>query len=128
MSDIRLNLDGVIAFFVAAGLGLILLLALISCSIHALVKARAVRGKFIDQPVIPHLVGMAASLAACVVVILLVLAGELGPGPSMLQRRLDDWCLLWAAMISALWPASASLWKHGQKSKMNNEDKTLQGH
>jgi UDP-N-acetylmuramyl pentapeptide phosphotransferase/UDP-N-acetylglucosamine-1-phosphate transferase len=114
MSDININLDGVIAFLVAAALMLILLLGLAVFSFRGLIQARQKGERFSRQPIFPHLIGMLVSLSCCVVIMLLVWLSDRPPRPARLNIWLDDWVLLWVAVVLALWPVSSYMIKRRQ--------------
>jgi lysylphosphatidylglycerol synthetase-like protein (DUF2156 family) len=111
MSDINLNLDGVIAFLAAFGLGLLLLLAILVASIYATVKARRKHEPFRRQGLAPHIVGMLVSVLACAAVVLLLLFGETKLLPRTLAIWFDRWLVVWIAAVLALWPLSVVSWK-----------------
>ncbi len=111
MSDISLNLDGVIAFLAACALCLLLLLAILGASIYATVKARRKHETFRQQPVAPHIVGMLVSALACAAVVILLLFGETKLPPRTLAIWFDHWLVVWIPAVLALWPLSVVSWK-----------------
>jgi hypothetical protein len=107
MSDIKLNLDGLIAFLVAAALGLVLLLVLSIVSLRGLLRARRKGERFTRQSSFPHVLGMLVSLAACAAVMFLSWFTDGGAYPRTLNVWLDRWSPLWGALILVLAPACA---------------------
>jgi hypothetical protein len=111
MSDISLNLDGLMAFLAAAGVGLLLLLAIFMTSLFAMLTARRKHETFGGQRLAHQSMGMLVSVLGCgVVVILLVLSEQTLP-PRALSIWLDHWIVLWLPAILALWPVSLFGWK-----------------
>jgi apolipoprotein N-acyltransferase len=111
MSDIQLNLDGLIAFLVAAALALVLLLVLSIMSLRNLIRARRKGERFTRQPSFPHVLGITVSLAACAAVMLFIWFTDGGAYPRTLNAWLDRWSPLWGALVLALAPACAYLIK-----------------
>jgi UDP-N-acetylmuramyl pentapeptide phosphotransferase/UDP-N-acetylglucosamine-1-phosphate transferase len=111
MSDINLNLDGLITFLVATALALVLLLALSIVSLRSLIRARRKGERFTRQSSFPYVVGMLVSLAACAAVLLFLRFTDGGAYPRTLNAWLDHWSPLWGALIIALAPACAYLIK-----------------
>jgi hypothetical protein len=124
MSDISINLDGLIAFLVAALLGSGLGLAIVVCSVYGWLSARKRAIHFHSQPIFAHIVGMLLSTAGCVIIMLLVFLRD---GPRYehdLERWLDQWVILWAIALLGLWPitvwALKKLQSKPQTDKSNN--------
>lgn len=111
MSDISLNLDGVIAFLAAFALGLLLLLAILVASVYASVKARRQHESFRQQRLAPHLVGMLISALGCAAVVILLLFGETKLPPRTLGIWFDKWLVIWMPAVLALWPLWVVSWK-----------------
>ncbi|MCU1264075.1 MAG: hypothetical protein JWM21_393 [Acidobacteria bacterium] len=111
MSDISLNLDGLIAFLAAAALGLLLLLAIVIASISALIKARRKHESFARQRLAQQSLGMLVSVMGCVVVVILLLLSERTLPPRTLSIWFDHWVVVWVAAVLALWPVSVLGWK-----------------
>jgi hypothetical protein len=112
MSDIGLNLDGVVALLAAGALCLLLLVALAVCSLFVWAGHR--------RTAFPHLVGILCSLAGAVAVLATVLVtlvqsdGNLEPNRA--GARLDGSVLLWAPAVLALWPIGMLLYRRRQRS------------
>ena len=111
MSDINLNLDGVLAFLVAAGLGLLLVLAITLGSVFAAVKAHQRRQRFIQQGFFPHLIGMVVSLVCCLAIELVLLLTDSYIPPRRIPLWLDQWVLVWLTAVLVMWPLSAYTWR-----------------
>jgi hypothetical protein len=111
MSDISLNLDGLIAFLAAAALGLSLLLVIFVGSLFTVLKSRQKHQRFSSQRFFRHLIGMAVSLICCVAVELLLLLSDSTLPPRTISIWLDRWVILWLAVVLALWPLSVFVWK-----------------
>lgn len=111
MSDISLNLDGLIAFLVAAGLGLLLLLGIFTGSVYAALKSRQKHERFSSQRFFPHLIGMVLSLLCCLAIEFLLLLSDSTLPPRTVSIWLDRWVILWLAAVLALWPMSVFVWK-----------------
>jgi ABC-type uncharacterized transport system YnjBCD permease subunit len=111
MSDIKLNLDGLIAFLVAAALAILFALGLMIMSLRSLVRARRQGKRFSRQPAFPHLIGMFISLACCVSIMLFIWFTDGGATPHTLNVWLDRLSPLWGAIIVALTPVSSRLIK-----------------
>jgi len=111
MSDISINLDGVLAFLAAAALALGLLLGLLMGALSGWAQSHRQPARFTQQRVFPHLVGMALSLVGSVVVLLLLWAEDGTLPPHSLALWLDQWLWLWVPGIVALWPGAVYGWK-----------------
>jgi hypothetical protein len=109
MSDIQINLDGLVAFLAAAALAIIFALGLVIVSVRGLIRARQKGERFSRQPAFPHVIGMLVSLACCAGVMLFIWATDGGATPHTLSIWLDRWALLWGAIIIALAPISSRL-------------------
>jgi hypothetical protein len=114
MSDIGIDLDGVIAFLVASSMGILLLLGIGVCALTARAKARRASDRISHQPIFPHMIGMGAGIIGCCLVILLIFADE-STRPHILRNWLDDWFWLWGAAVLALWPLSVFLWRKSRR-------------
>jgi hypothetical protein len=115
MSDINLNLDGLIAFLVAAALALVLVLVLLVVSLRCLIQARRKGERFTRQPSFPHIVGMLVSLSACAAVKFFIWFTDGGAYPRTFNAWLDRWSPLWGALVLALTPACAYLVKRRRR-------------
>jgi len=111
MSDININLDGLIAGMVAAALGIFLIIGILAGSIFAAVRAHQKHEKFRQQRFFPHLFGMLASLGCCLAVVLLLYVSDTGLPPRKIPIWLDTWALLWAGAALALWPFIVFSWR-----------------
>jgi hypothetical protein len=111
MSDINLNLDGVLAFLVAAGLGLLLVLAILLGSLAAAVKANQRGEQFTQQKFFPHLIGMVVSLLCCLAIELVLLVTDSNLPPRRIPVWLDNWVIIWLTAVLLLWPLSARAYK-----------------
>lgn len=111
MSDISLNLDGLIAFLAAVALGLVLLLAILVASIYAFVKARQKHEPFGQQRLAPQIIGMLVSLLGCGAVVVLLLLWDTKLPPRTLALWFDHWLVVWMPAVLALWPLSVVGWK-----------------
>jgi hypothetical protein len=109
MSDINLNLDGLIAFLAAAGLGLLLLFAMLLGAIIAAVRAHQRKQRFTQQLFFPHLMGMTVSLLCCLGIELVLLFTDSTLPPRNIPIWLDRWILLWLLVIVILWPVTVWL-------------------
>jgi hypothetical protein len=111
VSDIGLNLDGVITFLVAGVLCLLLLIALAACSLVARVANRR-------HAAVPHLVGILSSLAGSVVILVTVVMATVHSEERLEPNRagvwFDGWLFLWAPAVLALWPIGALLYRRRQ--------------
>jgi signal transduction histidine kinase len=111
MSDININLDGVIAFIAAIALGLLLVLGILAISLFSLIRARRSHGSFSRQLLFPQVIGMLVSLFGCLIVAIILIAAESMTPPRALNIWLDQWVWVWLIAVLALWPASAFAWK-----------------
>jgi hypothetical protein len=111
MSDISLNLDGLIAFLAAWALGLSPLVAILVSSSYALVKARRKHEPFRQQRLAPHIAGMLVSVLGCAAVVILLLFGDTKFPPRTLARWFDKWLVIWMPAVLTLWPLSVTGWK-----------------
>ncbi|MFL6228649.1 MAG: hypothetical protein ACJ741_07700 [Pyrinomonadaceae bacterium] len=110
MSDIQINLEGLIAFLAAAALALVLLLVLLIVSARGLLGARRRGERFSRQSAFPRALGLLLSLACCAVVMLLVWLNDGGISHAF-NAGLDRWSPLWVAVIIAVAPLSARLFR-----------------
>jgi len=107
MGHLSICFHGLVAFLVAAVLADALLVGLAFSALRSLIQARQ-RGKpFYRHPLYPHLIGVSVSLFCCVVIMLFTGVSLAVPRPHPLNIWLDDFALLWAALVLALWPASS---------------------
>jgi len=118
MSDINLNLDGVLAFLVAAGLGLVLVLAIVLGSIVAAMKAHQRGERFTQQRFFPHLIGMAVSLLSCLLIELVLLVTDSNLPPRRIPIWFDNWVIVWLTAILLLWPLSAQMCRRWRKVRL----------
>ena len=105
MSDIAINLDGIIALIAAVALSVTFLVALAIVCVWNALRVRRYGGPFWRRRAFPHMVGMAACLAGYGAMLTFLWIND---GPSRnhaLCLWLDNWVVLWAGIISALWPA-----------------------
>jgi hypothetical protein len=117
MRGIGICLDGLIAFLAAAALADILLVSLAVCSLRGLIQVRRKGERFCHQPVYPHLIGMLISLSCYVVIMLSVWLSFWTPRPHTLNIWLDDFVLLWAVIVLALWPVSSHAFKRWSRQR-----------
>jgi hypothetical protein len=111
MSDININLDGLIAFIAASALGLLLLLGIVIALLAALIRARRRHEPFGRQRLFPHFIGLLVSLFGCLMVVVLLFFNERMLPTHALNIWLDHWLWLWLVTVIALWPVSAFAWK-----------------
>ena len=104
MSDININLDGVIAFIAAAFLSLLFLLGLLGFFIYGWARARRKSGRSIHETVLPHSFGLFLCLASSLIIILLVVLTDRTARPHTLNIWLDKLVWLWVPVIFLLWP------------------------
>lgn len=116
MSDINLNLDGLIAFLVAAGLGLLLVLAIFLGSIIAAVRAKQRGQRFSQQRFFPHLIGMIVSLLCCLGIELVLLLTDSNLPPRRIPIWLDNWIIVWLSAVLLMWPLSAMVFRRWKVS------------
>jgi hypothetical protein len=109
MSDINLNLDGLVAFLVAAGLGLLLVLAIFLGSIIAAVKAHQRGEQFSQQRFFPHLIGMVVSLVSCLAIEFVLLLTDANVPPRRIPLWLDNWVIVWLTAVLLLWPLTVRM-------------------
>jgi len=113
VSDIGLNLDGVVALLAAGALCLLLLIALAVCSLFVWAGHR--RTAFL-----PHLIGILCSLAGAVAVlvtaVVTLVQSDRNLEPNRAGARLDGSVLLWAPVVLALWPIGMLLYRRRQRS------------
>lgn len=119
MSDINLNLDGLVAFLVAAGLGLLLVLAIVLGSIIAAVKAHQRGERFSQQRFFPHLVGMVVSLISCLAIELVLLVTDSTLPPRRIPIWLDNWIIVWLTAVLLLWPLSARMFRKWRRARLS---------
>jgi hypothetical protein len=126
MSDINLNLDGLLAFLVAAGLGLLLLVAIFLGSIIAAVKAHQRGEQFSQQRFFPHLIGMVVSLVSCLAIELVLLLTDSSVPPRRISMWLDNWVIVWLTAVLLLWPLSSEICRrlrNSHRAKFRNRPK-----
>ena len=117
MSDININLDGVLAFLVAAGLGLLLVLAIVLGSLAAAVKANQRGEQFTQQKFFPHLIGMVVSLLSCLTIELVLLVTDSNLPPRRIPVWLDNWVIIWLTGVLLLWPLSARMTRRWRRAR-----------
>lgn len=120
MSDIGLNLDGVIAFLVATVLAALLALSIVVVSCITVIRARRHHQSITDQGLFSQLVGMCASFLACLLILITLLLSERLPAPRAINIWFDHWLWAWLLLVLALWPAAASMWKRSRKAVATN--------
>lgn len=118
MSDIGLNLDGVIAFLAAAALAALLALSMLIVFLIALIRARRLHLTITGQGLFSQLVGMCASFVACLVILITLVLSEQLPPPRAINIWLDHWLWAWLLMVLALWPATAYMWKRARRKNL----------
>lgn len=91
MSDININLDGLIAFLAAASLSLTLLIGIIICALYR-------RAKY------AHMKGILLSLSCSIAILLLIFITDRTERPHTLNRWLDAWVWLWVPLVLSMWP------------------------
>lgn len=111
MSDIGINLDGVITFLVAAALGLLLLLGILITASVTLIRARQNQQPLAKQRSFAQIVGMFVSFCCCAALVLLLLYADRMPPPRTIGIWLDRWLWVWLIIVIALWPISSLCWK-----------------
>lgn len=116
MSDISLNLDGLLAFLVAAALGCALLLASVICLLYAWLRSRRTTVAIISQPVSTHIAGMLLSVAGFAAVALVIFVRDGQGFPHDVEQWLDRWVLVWAVAILLAWPLSAYAVRRGRRN------------
>ena len=114
MSDIGLNLDGVITFLAATALAALLALSIVVSCI-TVIRARRHRQSITGQGLFSQVVGMCASFFACLLILITLLLSEQLPAPRAINIWLDHWLWAWLLIVLALWPASAYLWKRSRR-------------
>ena len=110
MSDININLDGVLALIAAIALALLLLLGALIASLASLIRSRRKHEPFSRQRLFPQVIGMLVSFFCCLIIVILLLFSERMPPPRALDIWLDQWLGLWLVTVLALWPVSALAW------------------
>jgi len=111
MSDIGLNLDGVIAFLAAIALAALLALSSMIVFLMAVIRARRHHQSITGQGLFTQLVGICASFLACLLILITLLLSERLPAPRAINIWFDHWLWAWLLMVLALWPAAACMWK-----------------
>jgi chromate transport protein ChrA len=91
MSDIDINLDGLITLIAATCLSLLLLVGIIVCAL--LRRAQSA-----------HMKGMLLSLSCSILIILLTFISDRTERPHTLNRWLDAWVWLWVPLVLSVWP------------------------
>jgi hypothetical protein len=111
MSDISINLDGLISFLAAAALGLLLVLGILIAAAYSVIRAHQKQERFTRQPSIAQVIGMMVSLLFCAIVIASLFVADRMPPPRSFAIWSDHWVWMWLLGILALWPLSAFVWK-----------------
>lgn len=119
MSDINLNLDGIVALLVAAALAMALLLGVVICTFYARARALQRSESFSRQAVFPHMIGMLLSVAGCLAIVLLIFLRDGHVYPHDMEQWLDHWLWLWAIAVLLLWPLSVLTMKRWRKAKLS---------
>ena len=115
MSDIGLNLDGVIAFLAATALAALLALSMLIVFLVAVIRARRHHHSITGQGLFTQLVGMSASFLGCLLILITLLLSEWLSAPRAISIWLDHWLWAWLLMVLALWPAAAYMWKRSRR-------------
>lgn len=115
MSDIGLNLDGVIAFLAATALAALLALSILIVFLIALIRARRRHQSITGQGLFTQLVGMCASFLGCLLILIILLLSERLTTPRAINIWLDYWLWAWLLTVLALWPAAAYMWKRSRR-------------
>ena len=115
MSDIGLNLDGVITFLAATALAALLALSIVVVSGITVIRARRHRQSITGQGLFTQLVGMCASFLGCLLILITLLLSEQLPTPRPINIWLDHWLWAWLVTVLALWPAAAYMWKRSRR-------------
>jgi hypothetical protein len=118
MSDIGLNLDGVLAFLAATVLAALLGLSILIVFLIAVIRARRHHQSITGQGLFSQLVGMAASFLACLLILITLLVSEQLSTPRTINIWLDHWLWAWLLMVLALWPAAVYTWKRSRRKKL----------
>ena len=111
MSDIGLNLDGVIAFIAAIVLAALFVLGIIVVSFVTVITARRHHQSISAQRLFPQLIGMGAGLFVCLLIIITLSLTERLPPPRAIGIWFDRWLVAWSITVLALWPVTAYMWK-----------------
>jgi len=111
MSDVGLNLDGVIAFIVAMVLAGLLALSLMVVGLITVINARRRQQSISDHGLFPQIIGMCASLVVCLLIMITLALAERLPPPRAINIWFDHWLWAWAIAVLVLWPAAAYMWK-----------------
>jgi hypothetical protein len=111
MSDVGLNLDGVIAFIVAIGLAGLLALSMMIVGLITVINARRHHQSVSDHGLFPQIVGICASLVVCLLIMITLLSAERLPPPRAINIWFDHWLWAWAIAVLVFWPAAAYIWK-----------------
>jgi hypothetical protein len=111
MSDIGLNLDGVIAFIVAMILAGLLAFSMTVVSLITVISARRHHQAISDHGLFPQIVGMSASLVVCLLIVIALLLTDRQLPPRSINVWFDHWLWAWAIAVLGLWPAAAYLCK-----------------
>lgn len=91
MSDIDINLDGLLAFLAAASLSLALLIGIIICVLFRRAQSS-------------HMKGMLLSLSCSLLILLLIFITDRTERPHTLNGWLDAWVWLWVPLVLLVWP------------------------
>ena len=118
MSDIGLNLDGVIAFLAATVLAALLALGIVVVLCIAVIRARRHHQSITHQGLFAQVVGMCASFLACLLILITLLLSEQQPPPRAISIWFDHWLWAWLLMVLALWPATAYVWKRSRRKQI----------
>ena len=111
MSDIGLNLDGVIAFIAAIVLAVLFALGIMVVSFVSVLSARRHYQSISAQRLFPQAIGMCASLFVCLLIIITLLLTDELPPPRAIDIWFDRWLWAWSITVLALWPVTAYIWK-----------------
>jgi amino acid transporter len=111
MSDIGLNLDGVIAFIAAIVLAALFAISILVVSFITVISARRRHQSITHQGLFPQVIGMSASLFVCLLIIITLLLAERLPPPRPINIWFDHWLWAWLLTVLALWPVVTYMWK-----------------
>jgi hypothetical protein len=111
MSDVGLNLDGVIAFIAAIVLAALFALSIMIVSFVTVISARRHHQSITAQRLFPQVIGMCASLFVCLLIVITLLLTDRLPAPRAIDIWFDRWLWAWSMTVLALWPAAAYMWK-----------------
>lgn len=103
MSDIEINLNGLIAFIAATCLSLLLLIGIIICALLRRAKPA-------------HMKGMLLGLSCSILIILLTFVSDRTRRLRSLNGWLDSWVWLWVPLVLSVWPLCVCFSRKRQRS------------